>query len=71
MEFFDCSPSLIDSFWSALLGTVPLNVVLWWLYVRNGTTTIESWFVGAAIGTLIGSVCNLLLSSVFCTNPYL
>jgi hypothetical protein len=67
MQTLDCSLSLIDSFLSALLFTIPLNVVLWWLYVRNGTTTTESWFVAAAIGICFGFACNLLISTYFCS----
>ena len=59
MQTLDCSFSLIDSFLSALLFTVPLNALLWWLYVRNGTTTIEGWFAGAAIGTFIAGLLRL------------
>ncbi len=68
MEVFDCSPfSLVDSFLSTLLFTVPLYVALWWIFVRNGTVTIERMFVETGIGTLIGTLLNLaVLHPFFC-----
>jgi len=68
MEVFDCSPfSLVDSFLSTLLFTVPLYVALWWIFVRNGIITIERMFVEVGIGTLIGTLLKLaVLHSPFC-----
>jgi hypothetical protein len=68
MEVFDCSPfSLVDSFLSTLLLTVPLTVALWWTLVRNGTATIERLFIEAGIYTLIGTLLKLaVLHSSFC-----
>jgi hypothetical protein len=68
MEVFDCSPfSLVDSFLSTLLLTVPSYVLLWWIFVRNGTVTIERMFIEMGIGTLIGTLLNLaVLHPLFC-----
>ena len=68
MEVFDCSPfSLVDSFLSTLLLTVPPYVALWWIFVRNGIVTIERMFIQVGIGTLIGTLLKLaVLRSSFC-----
>jgi uncharacterized membrane protein YjjB (DUF3815 family) len=63
MELFDCSPSpLVD-----VLFVVSAYVASWWIFVRSGTSTIESWLIGSAIGTCIGGLLNIALSPLFCS----
>jgi hypothetical protein len=63
MELFDCSPSpLVD-----VLFTVSVYVASWWIFVRSGTSTIESWLIGSAIGTCIGTLLNIALFPLFCS----
>jgi len=69
MEVFDCSPfSLVDSFLSTLLFTVAPAVMLWWIFVRNGTVAIERLFIEMGIGALIGTLLNLAVLHLFFCN---
>jgi len=63
MELLDCPPPLLVD----VLFMVSVYVMSWWIFVRSGTSTIESWLIGSAIGTCIGGLLNIALSPLFCS----
>ena len=66
MELLDCSPSLLVN----VLFMVSVYVASWWIFVRTGTGTIDSWLIGSAIGTCVGGLLNIALSPLFCSYPH-